>query len=59
MLAYEELKGASGREVWFRAPRYEARKLFPHLPPRVRVRTALHKLHDISLGGVGIGALAA
>ena len=54
MLAYEELKGASGREVWFRAPRYEARKLFPHLPPRVRVRTALHKLHDISLGGVAI-----
>ncbi len=54
MLAYEELKGSSGREVWFRAPRYEARKLFPHLPPRVRVRTALHKLHDISLGGIAV-----
>ena len=54
MLAYEELKGASGREVWFRAPRYEARKLFPHLPPRVRIRGSLHKLHDISLGGVAV-----
>src|SRR6266852_6119765 len=54
MLAYEELKGSSGREIWFRAPRYEARKLFPHLPPRVRVRASLHKLHDISLGGVAI-----
>jgi len=54
MLAYEDLKGSSGREIWFRAPRYEARKLFPHLPPRVRVRSSLHKLHDISLGGVAV-----
>jgi hypothetical protein len=54
MLAYEELKGAGGREVWFRAPRYEARKLFPHLPPRVGVKSSLHKLHDISLGGIAI-----
>ena len=54
MLAYEELKGASGREVWFRAPRYEARKLFPHLPPRVRVRSTLFKLHDVSLGGLSV-----
>jgi extracellular factor (EF) 3-hydroxypalmitic acid methyl ester biosynthesis protein len=54
MLAYEDLKGSSGREVWFRAPRYEARKLFPHLPPRVKVRSSLHKLHDISLGGIAV-----
>jgi extracellular factor (EF) 3-hydroxypalmitic acid methyl ester biosynthesis protein len=54
MLAYEELKGSSGREVWFRAPRYQARKLFPHLPPRVKVRSGLHKLHDTSLGGVAV-----
>jgi hypothetical protein len=54
MLAYEELTGSAGREVWFRAPRYEARKLFPHLPPRVKVRTGLHKLHDISLGGIAV-----
>jgi hypothetical protein len=54
MLAYEELKGSSGKEVWFRAPRYEARKLFPHLPPRVKVRSSLHKLHDISLGGIAV-----
>jgi extracellular factor (EF) 3-hydroxypalmitic acid methyl ester biosynthesis protein len=54
MLAYEELKGASGREVWFRSPRYEARKLFPHLPPRVRVGSSLYKLHDLSLGGLSV-----
>jgi hypothetical protein len=54
MLAYEDLKGSSGREIWFRAPRYQARKLFPHLPPRVRLRSTLHKLQDISLGGVSV-----
>ena len=54
MLAYEDLKGSIGREIWFRAPRYEARKLFPHLPPRVRVNTSLHRLHDISLGGIAV-----
>ena len=55
MLAYEELKGSSGREIWFRAPRYQARQLFPHLPPRVRVHSSLHKLHDLSIGGIGVG----
>ncbi len=54
MLAYEELTGSAGREVWFRAPRYEARKLFPHIPPRVRIKAGLHKLHDISLGGIAV-----
>jgi extracellular factor (EF) 3-hydroxypalmitic acid methyl ester biosynthesis protein len=54
MLAYEELKGSSGRQIWFRPPRYQARQLFPHLPPRVRVRSALHKLQDISIGGIGV-----
>lgn len=54
MLAYEELKGASGREVWFRPPRYEARKLFPHLAPRVRLGSTYFRLHDISLSGMAI-----
>ncbi len=54
MLAYEDLQGSNGREAWFRAPRYEARKLFPHLPPRVCVGDSLHRLHDISLGGLAI-----
>jgi extracellular factor (EF) 3-hydroxypalmitic acid methyl ester biosynthesis protein len=52
MLAYEELKGSSGREIWYRPPRYEARKLFPQCPPRVRVRTSVHQLQNISLGGL-------
>lgn len=52
MLAYEELKGSTGREIWYRPPRYEARKLFPNSPPRVRVRDNTYQLHNISLGGV-------
>jgi hypothetical protein len=52
MLAYEELKGSTGREIWYRPPRYEARKLFPTCPPRVRVRSGLHQLQNISLGGL-------
>ncbi len=56
MLAYEELRGSSGREIWFRAPRYEARKLFPHLLPRVRVGANLYNLQNISLGGVAVVA---
>jgi len=54
VLAYEELKGSSGKEVWFRPPRYEARKLFPQSPPKVRLRSSVHKLQDISLGGLAV-----
>jgi len=52
MLAYEELKGSTGRQIRFRPPRYDARRLFPSLAPRVRVRAAAYRLHDISLGGL-------
>jgi extracellular factor (EF) 3-hydroxypalmitic acid methyl ester biosynthesis protein len=54
MLAYEELKGSRGREVWVRAPRYDARKLFPNVPPRVCVRASWYKLQNISLGGLAV-----
>ena len=46
MLAYDQLQGSTGREVWYRAPRYDARKLFPHGPPRVELGSALHRLQD-------------
>src|ERR1700704_211072 len=50
MLAYEELKGSTGRQIRFRAPRYDARRMFPSLAPRARVRSTAYRLHDISLG---------
>lgn len=52
MLAYEQLQGADGRQRRFRAPRYEARRLFPNHLPRVRVQSSTYRLHDISLGGL-------
>lgn len=52
MLAYEELKGSTGRQIRFRPPRYDARRVFPSLAPRVRVRSSAYRLHDISLGGL-------
>lgn len=52
MLAYEELKGSTGRQIRFRPQRYDARLLFPSLAPRVSVRSHAYRLHDISLGGL-------
>jgi extracellular factor (EF) 3-hydroxypalmitic acid methyl ester biosynthesis protein len=56
MLAYEELKGSTGREIWFRPTRYDARKLFPNHAPRVRVKSGNYQLHDISLTGISVVA---
>lgn len=52
MLAYEELKGSTGKEIWYRPPRINARELFPSRLPRVRVGSSTYQLHDISLGGL-------
>ena len=52
--AYEELNGAAGREIRFRPPRYEARQLFPRMPPKVRLRSSLHQLRNVSIGGMAL-----
>jgi extracellular factor (EF) 3-hydroxypalmitic acid methyl ester biosynthesis protein len=52
MLAYDELTGSSGRQIRFRPPRYDARRIFPGHAPRVRVGSSLYRLHDVSLGGL-------
>ena len=52
MLAYDDLKGSEGRRVWYRPPRYDAARLFPGRPPRVRLRTRSYLLQNISLSGV-------
>jgi SAM-dependent methyltransferase len=52
MLAYDELKGSEGRKVWYRPPRYDAARLFPGRPPRVRLHRNAYMLQNISLGGV-------
>jgi extracellular factor (EF) 3-hydroxypalmitic acid methyl ester biosynthesis protein len=54
MLAYDELTGAAGRKMSYRPVRYDARRLFPSKPPRVKVRSNAYQLHNISLGGVAV-----
>ena len=52
MQAYDELRGSTGREIWYRPPRYESNKLFPGIPPRVRAGSNLYQIHNICLSGV-------
>jgi hypothetical protein len=56
LLAYEELKGASGRQIFFRPKRYEAADLFSGTPPKVVVKSATFRLSDISLTGICVNA---
>ena len=56
MLAYEELKGASGRQIFFRPKRYEAAELFSGAPPKVFLKSAQFRLGDISLTGICVNA---
>jgi SAM-dependent methyltransferase len=56
MLAYEELKGASGRQIYFRPKRYEAADLFSGAPPKVFVKSGAFRLGDISLTGICVNA---
>lgn len=52
MLAYEELQGSRGREIRYRPPRYQARALFPHLPPKLRIGSSAYQIQNISIGGI-------
>jgi len=56
MLAYEQLKGSSGRQIFFRPKRYDASELFAGMPPKVWVKSAIFRLGDISLTGICINA---
>lgn len=52
MLAYEELKGSTGRQIFFRPKRYDATELFAGIPPKVRAKSSTFRLHNISMTGV-------
>ena len=55
MLAYEELKGSSGRQIFFRPKRYDAADLFAGTPPKVFLKSAIFRMGDISLTGTPEG----
>ncbi|HEX3429302.1 MAG TPA: PilZ domain-containing protein [Rhizomicrobium sp.] len=52
MLAYEELQGSRGKEIRYRPPRYQARALFPHMPPKLRIGSSAYQIQNISIGGI-------
>src|SRR5215468_632883 len=52
MLAYEDLKGSTGRLIFFRPKRYDATELFAGIPPKVRLKSSTFRLHNISMTGI-------
>ena len=56
MLAYEELKGSSGRQIFFRPQRYAAADLFHDAPPKVYLHGKEFRLSNLSLTGAGVNA---
>lgn len=53
MKNYEELAGASGRRIFYRAERYRARDLFKRAAPDLSLDRVLCRLHDVSMNGLG------
>jgi hypothetical protein len=53
MRTYEELKGAQGREVFYRADRYKISDLFGRGSPMLILESDAYVLRDISLSGFG------
>jgi extracellular factor (EF) 3-hydroxypalmitic acid methyl ester biosynthesis protein len=53
MKNYEELAGASGRRMFYRAERYRARDLFKRAVPDLSLDQVVCRLHDVSMNGIG------
>ena len=56
MQHYEQLTGAKGRQMFYRAERYRARDLFRGLLPEVEIDHAPYTLHDVSMSGLSVQA---
>lgn len=54
MRTYEELSGARGREMFYRAERYKALNLFTRGVPPLMLDADAYFLRDISLSGLGV-----
>lgn len=52
MRNYEELRGAEGKRVYYRAERYKARDLFKRLVPDVKLDSTSYSLCDVSMNGL-------
>ncbi|HEU0071588.1 MAG TPA: class I SAM-dependent methyltransferase [Alphaproteobacteria bacterium] len=56
MKTYEELSGAQGRQIFYRAERYKVRDLFRKTLPDLTLDEAPYNLQDLSLNGMGATA---
>ncbi len=52
MKTYEELTGAQGRRVFYRAERYKVQDLFKKTAPELSIDRSPYSLHDLSLSGL-------
>jgi hypothetical protein len=52
MKTYEELTGAQGRRVFYRAERYKVQDLFKKSVPELSIDRSPYALHDLSLSGL-------
>jgi len=56
MRTYEELSGAQGREVFYRAERYRVTDLFRHGRPGLLLDASSYTVQDLSISGLGARA---
>ena len=56
MKTYEELSGAQGRQIFYRAERYKVRDLFRKTLPDLTIDESPYILQDVSLNGMGATA---
>jgi hypothetical protein len=54
MKTYEDLTGATGRRIFYRAERFNARDLFTRMPPRVLIEGAPYSLVNLSMSGLAV-----
>jgi hypothetical protein len=51
---YEELSGAEGRQIFYRAERFDAARLFSGSVPQVEINRDGYRLNDLSIGGLAV-----
>src|SRR5690242_17198496 len=53
---YEQLAGAEGRRMFYRAERFSAASLFRNAVPDLAIDETTYRLQDLSLSGLGAAA---
>ncbi len=54
MSQYEELNGGSGREMFFRAPRFKPGEIFGDRGPITNVNGTTHRIANMSMSGIAV-----